>query len=293
MGLSELLGLIDFHSARKVSGQKFVYLRNGLALLEMALIHWTMHEAVKKGWTPVLPPDLVREQVVVGCGFQPKLGEASQIYSIADSDLRLAGTAEIPLAGIFMNEILVATEDLPRKLVGFGHAFRTEAGDGGRESRGLYRLHQFSKVELFAVTNERAEESERMLQEIVDLQVHLFSQLGLCFRILDMATEELGAAAFRKFDIEAWLPGMKKWGEVSSASNCTDYQSRRLNIRCRETPQTKKNLTYPHMLNGTACAVPRLLIAILETFQQEDGSVRVPEVLHPYMLPDMHVLKPC
>lgn len=288
--VGEKLGLFDFESGGKVSGQKFLYYKNGAALLELALVQWAMHEAVKAGFTPVMPPDLVRSAVVAGCGFQPRDDEATQIYSVADTDLCLAGTAEIPLAGIFMNEMLIASKELPKKLVAFGHAFRTEAGSSGSENRGVYRLHQFSKVELFAVTRGDLEESNQMLEEIRQLEEDLFSKLGLCFRVLDMPTEELGAPAYRKFDMEAWMPGMQKWGEISSCSNCTDFQSRRLNIRFKDE-YSQQGSAAPHTLNGTACAVPRMLISILETFQNEDGSVTVPEVLRPYMM-GIDTLKP-
>jgi len=290
--IGEGLGLFDFESGRKVSGQKFVYFRNGAALLELALVQWTLHEAVKKGFTPIMTPDLVRQPVVAGCGFAPRDGEATQIYAVEDSDLRLAGTAEIPLGGIFCNEILIAEEAFPQKLVAFGHAFRTEAGSSGSENRGIYRLHQFSKVELFAVTRGDLEESNKMLEEIREFEEHLFSELGFCYRLLDMPTEELGAPAYRKYDVEAWMPGMQKWGEISSCSNCTDFQARRLNIRYRENYQQKGQLGYPHTLNGTGCAVPRMIITILETFQNEDGSVTVPEVLRPYMPNGMERLEP-
>jgi len=286
------LGLFDFDSGRKVSGQKFVYFRSGAALLELALVQWTMHEAVKRGFTPIMTPDLVRDQVVAGCGFAPRDGEATQIYAVENSELRLAGTAEIPLGGIFCNETLIAEEVFPQKLVAFGHAFRTEAGSSGSENRGIYRLHQFSKVELFAVTRGTLEESDKMLEEIRDFEEHLFSQLGFCFRVLDMPTEELGAPAYRKYDVEAWMPGLQKWGEISSCSNCTDFQARRLNIRYKENYQQKKQLDYAHTLNGTGCAVPRMILTILETYQNEDGSVTVPEVLRPYMPNGMDRLEP-
>jgi len=285
------LDLFDFESGGKVSGQKFLYYKNGAALLELALVQWATHEAVKRGFTPYIPPDLVREPVVAGCGFMPRDGEATQIYAVEGSDLRLAGTAEIPMAGKFMNETLIATKDLPQKLAAFSHAFRTEAGSSGSENRGIYRLHQFSKVELFALTRADIEESNKMLEEIRQLEEDLFSSLGLCFRVLDMPTEELGAPAYRKYDMEAWMPGMQKWGEISSCSNCTDFQARRLNIRHKETYTTKGNLEFAHTLNGTACAVPRMIISILETFQNEDGSVTIPEVLRPYMM-GIDVLKP-
>lgn len=278
------LGLFDFEAGGQVSGQKFLYYHGGAALLELALVQWSMHEAVKRGFKPVMPPDLVRDTLVAGCGFTPRDDEATQIYTVAGTDLCLAGTAEIPLAGIFMNKTLIDGHDLPQRLVAFGHAFRTEAGSSGSENRGIYRLHQFSKVELFAVTRGDTEESNKMLEEIRQLEEDLFEQLGLCYRVLDMPTEELGAPAYRKFDIEAWMPGMQKWGEISSCSSCTDYQARRLNIRHKETYSQKGDLTFAHTLNGTACAVPRMIISILETFQNEDGSVTVPEVLRPYMM---------
>jgi len=283
--IGESLGFFDFESGGKVSGQKFLYYKNEAALLELALVTWATHEAVKRGFTPVLPPDLIRNTIVAGCGFNPRDGEATQIYEVKDTDLCLAGTAEIPIAGMFMNETLIASEQLPQKLVAFGHAFRTEAGSSGSESRGIYRLHQFSKVELFGVTRGGDfEESDKLLEEISDLEEHLYTSLGLCYRVLDMPTEELGAPAYRKFDMEAWMPGLQKWGEISSCSSCSDFQARRLNIRHKETYTQKGGLQFVHTLNGTACAVPRMIISILETFQQEDGSVIVPEVLRPYMM---------
>eukprot|EP00929_Paragymnodinium_shiwhaense_P111802 TRINITY_DN80085_c0_g1_i1.p1 TRINITY_DN80085_c0_g1~~TRINITY_DN80085_c0_g1_i1.p1 ORF type:complete len:552 (+),score=131.13 TRINITY_DN80085_c0_g1_i1:45-1700(+) len=286
--IGKAFGFFDFESGGKVSGQKFVYTRGAAALLEIALVQWAMHEAVKRGFEPVMPPDMVRSGVVAGCGFRPR-DEATQIYEVADTDLCMAGTAEIPVAGIFMNETLVG-DAAPQKLVAFGHAFRTEAGSSGSENRGMYRLHQFSKVELFAVTRGNIEESNKVFQEIAEFEEHLYTSLGLCFRILDMPSEELGAPAYRKFDMEAWMPGLQKWGEISSCSTCTDYQARRLNIRYKET-YTQKGGEFAHTLNGTACAVPRMIISILETYQNEDGSVTVPEVLRPYMM-GMEVLKP-
>lgn len=289
--LGEQLGFFDFESGAKVSGQKFLYYKKGAALFELALVQWTMHEASKRGFMPMMTPDLVRSSVVAGCGFTPRDGEATQIYSVADSDLCLAGTAEIPVAGIFMNETLIASKQLPQKIVAFSHAFRTEAGSSGSENRGIYRLHQFSKVELFGVTRGNLEESDALLDEIRQLEEELFTRLGLCFRVLDMPTEELGAPAYRKYDMEAWMPGLNKWGEISSCSSCTDFQARRLNIRHKETINATGNLNFAHTLNGTACAVPRMIISIMETYQNEDGSVTIPEVLRPYMM-GMESLRP-
>jgi seryl-tRNA synthetase len=183
------------------------------AFLELALINYAMHKAASKGFFGVLTPDIVRTSIAYGCGFQPRADEHSQIYDIRSSNepLCLAGTAEIPLAGKFADKTLLETQ-LPQKLVGFGHAFRTEDGGRGQEPKGLYRVHQFSKVELFAVTT--PEQSEEMMEEIRMIQEEMFTELGLCFRVLDMPTEELGASAYRKYDIEAWMPGRKNWGEV-------------------------------------------------------------------------------
>ncbi|KAJ7520225.1 hypothetical protein O6H91_20G073000 [Diphasiastrum complanatum] len=233
-------------------------------------------------------PDIVRSNVVEKCGFQPR-GQNTQIYSIEGTDLCLAGTAEIPVGGLYMDQI-VSNSVLPLKLVAFSHCFRTEAGAAGSATRGLYRVHQFSKVEMFIICC--PEHSEAFHEELISIEEELFDSLGLHFKILDMATEDLGAPAHRKFDIEAWMPGLDRYGEISSASNCTDYQSRRLNIRYRpvsEALAVKKvkgslpPLQFVHTLNATACAVPRMIISILENYQQEDGSIIIPEVLQPYM----------
>ncbi|KAI8080094.1 putative seryl-tRNA synthetase [Gilbertella persicaria] len=283
--LATELDILDIEQAAITSGSSFYYLQGMGAFLELALIQYAMHKAATRGFFGVLTPDIVRTNIAYGCGFQPRRGESSQIYNIAtkpdhESTLCLAGTAEIPLAGKFATQLLNEHE-LPKKLVGFGHAFRTEAGGRGVETKGLYRVHQFSKVELFALTT--PEQSEAMMEEIRSLQEEIFTDLGLCFRVLDMPTEELGASAFRKYDMEAWMPGRGKWGEISSTSNCTDYQSRRLSIRYRPKHQTKKNTQFCHTLNGTAIAVPRVIIAILETFQTKDGSVQIPKVLQKWL----------
>ncbi|KAI8636731.1 seryl-tRNA synthetase [Parasitella parasitica] len=288
------LNILDLEQAAITSGSSFYYLQGMGAFLELALIQYAMQKAASKGFIGVLTPDIVRTQMAYGCGFQPRRGESSQVYDIttkssADTGLCLAGTAEIPLAGKFATKIL-NEQDLPQKLVGFGHAFRTEAGGRGLETKGLYRVHQFSKVELFAVT--KPDQSEEMMEEIKSLQEEMFAELGLCFRFLDMPTEELGASAYRKYDMEAWMPGRAKWGEISSTSNCTDYQSRRLSIRYRPKYHTDKNTQFCHTLNGTAIAVPRVIIAILETFQQEDGSVRVPNVLRKWLPGEPEFLQP-
>ncbi|XP_040384991.1 LOW QUALITY PROTEIN: serine--tRNA ligase, chloroplastic/mitochondrial [Oryza brachyantha] len=289
--LGKELDLFDFDAAAEVSGSKFYYLKNEAVLLEMALVNWAITEVSKKGFTPLITPEIVRSSVVEKCGFQPR-AQNTQVYSIDNSDQCLIGTAEIPVGGIHMDSIL-PDSDLPRKYVAYSHCFRTEAGAAGSATRGLYRVHQFSKVEMFVFC--RPEESNKCHEELITIEEELYASLGLHFKTLDMATGDLGAPAYRKFDIEAWMPGLDRYGEISSASNCTDYQSRRLGIRFRpspaDPPQTnaKKGkgssgpTQFVHTLNATAVAVPRLIICILENFQQEDGTVVIPEPLRPFM----------
>ncbi|ERN15691.1 serine--tRNA ligase, chloroplastic/mitochondrial isoform X1 [Amborella trichopoda] len=289
--LGKELDLFDFDAASEVSGSKFYYLKNEAVLLEMALVNWALSEVSRRGFVPVTTPEIVRSSVVEKCGFQPR-GQNTQVYSIEGSDQCLIGTAEIPVGGIHMDSIL-ADSDLPLKYVALSHCFRTEAGAAGTATRGLYRVHQFTKVEMFILCH--PEESDNYHEELISIEQELFSSLGLHFKTLDMASADLGAPAFRKYDIEAWMPGLGRYGEISSASNCTDYQSRRLGIRYRpamtEPPPTKlkkgKGVTGPtrfvHTLNATACAVPRMLVCLLENFQEEDGSVIIPQVLRPFM----------
>ncbi|KAH7291013.1 hypothetical protein KP509_30G073100 [Ceratopteris richardii] len=285
--LGESLELMDFEAAAEVSGTKFYYLKNEGMLLELALVNWALSELVKRGFVPYSTPDLVRSSVIEKCGFQPR-GSNTQVYSVEGTDLCLAGTAEILLGGLYMDQIL-SEKQLPLKLVAFSHCFRTEAGAAGSATRGLYRVHQFSKLEMFVIC--KPEDSERFHEELISIEEELFSSLGLHFKILDMPTEDLGAPAYRKYDFEAWMPGLDRYGEISSASNCTDYQSRRLSIRYRPTddiilPTGKKGkapLQFAHTLNATAVAVPRMIVSILENFQQSDGSILIPKVLQPYM----------
>lgn len=283
VALGEALGLFDFDSGAKASGTRFVYLRGAAALLELALVQWALSRAVAAGFTAYTTPDLVRAAAVEKCGFQPR-AQNTQVYSVEGGELCLTGTAEIPLGAIYSDETLTEAQ-LPLRMAAFGHCFRTEAGAAGASTRGLYRLHQFSKVELFALST--PDQSEAVHQELLAFEAALYTELGLHFRVLDMPAGDLGAPAYRKFDVEAWMPGMARFGEISSASNCTDYQARRLNIRYRPASRPgeagKPALRHVHTLNATACAVPRMIIAILETHQQEDGSVRIPEALRPFM----------
>ncbi|XP_047323136.1 serine--tRNA ligase, chloroplastic/mitochondrial isoform X2 [Impatiens glandulifera] len=283
------LDLFDFDAAAEVSGSKFYYLKNEAVLLEMALINWTVSEVMRKGFTPLTTPEIVRSSVVEKCGFQPR-GDNTQVYSIEGSEQCLIGTAEIPVGGIHMDSILSESQ-LPLKYAAFSHCFRTEAGSAGTAGRGLYRVHQFSKVEMFILC--QPEDSDSYHDELIKIEEELFSSLGLHYKTLDMATLDLGAPAYRKFDVEAWMPGLCRFGEISSASNCTDYQSRRLGIRFRpemppsaEKKKVKGNAgptRFVHTLNATACAVPRMLVCLLENYQQEDGSVVIPEPLRPFM----------
>ncbi|KAK9069528.1 hypothetical protein SSX86_011432 [Deinandra increscens subsp. villosa] len=286
------LDLLDFDAAAEVSGSKFYYLKNEAVLLEMGLINWTLSEVMKRGFTPLTTPEIARSLVVEKCGFQPR-GDNTQVYSIEGTDQCLIGTAEVPVGGIHMDSIL-SHSSLPLKYVAYSHCFRTEAGAAGAATKGLYRVHQFSKVEMFILC--RPEESNAYHEELIEIEEELFSKLGLHFKTLDMATGDLGAPAYRKYDIEAWMPGLGRYGEISSASNCTDYQSRRLGIRYRPENSTSpltntnknkgRNLSPPefvHTLNATACAVPRMMVCLLENYQQEDGSVVIPEPLRPFM----------
>ncbi|CAO2146634.1 unnamed protein product [Urochloa humidicola] len=289
--LGKELDLFDFDAAAEVSGSKFYYLKNEAVLLEMALVNWAISEVSKKGFTPLITPEIVRSSVVEKCGFQPR-AQNTQVYSIENSDQCLIGTAEIPVGGIHMDSIFLESA-LPLKYVAYSHCFRTEAGAAGAATRGLYRVHQFSKVEMFIFC--RPEESDKWHEELIMIEEDLYASLGLHFKTLDMATGDLGAPAYRKFDIEAWMPGLERYGEISSASNCTDYQSRRLGIRYRPAPSesppanAKKGkpaggpTQFVHTLNATAVAVPRLMVCILENFQQEDGSIVIPEPLRPFM----------
>jgi seryl-tRNA synthetase len=277
--LAEVLDLVDFLSGAKVVGQKFYYLLNEAVLLDMALQRYALNVALRHGFRLHTTPDLARVEILDGLGFNPR-GESTQVYSVANSDLCLVGTAEITLGGMLAGQILEA-ERLPLLLAGLSHCFRTEAGSHGKESRGLYRVHQFTKVELFAFTAGELEHSEAMHKRLLDIEEELFQGLGLPYRVLDIATGDLGGPAYRKFDIEAWMPGRGDWGEVTSTSNCTDYQARRLDIRYRPAAVDGKSQKprMVHMLNGTAVATSRALVAVLENYQQADGSVLVPEAL--------------
>ena len=276
--LGESLDILDFDNGAKVAGQKFYYIKNKGVILQMALERYAMDIVLKHGFTPFITPDIAKEEILNGIGFNPR-GAESNIYTIEGTGTCLVGTAEITLGGYYSGEI-IPKEKLPIKMTGLSHCFRREAGGAGQYSKGLYRVHQFSKLEMFIYC--LPEESDSYHQEILSIEEEIFQGLGLPYRVVDTATGDLGAPAYRKFDIEAWMPGRGEngeYGEVTSTSNCTDYQARSLNIRYRDDDGKPK---FVHMLNGTAVALSRAIVAILENYQNEDGSVSIPPALVPY-----------
>ncbi len=274
LALGQILGAIDVERGAKVSGSRFYFLTGVGALLELALVNAAMAQATAAGFTPMLTPALVRPQSMAGTGF---LGQAAQdVYHLADDDLYLVGTSEVPLAAYHMDEILDA-DRLPLRYAGFSPCFRREAGSHGKDTRGIFRVHQFDKVEMFSYV--APEDSQAEHQRLLEWEKQWLTSLELPYRVIDVASADLGASASRKFDCEAWIPTQGKYRELTSTSDCGEFQSRRLSIRVREGKQVRPLAT----LNGTLCAVPRTIVAILENHQQADGSVRVPEVLRPYL----------
>ncbi len=282
--LMKELDLIDFERGAKVAGAKFYFLKNEGVLLEQALINYALDVCLEEKFTPFTTPDLAKDSVLLGTGYNPR-GPEQQIYSVENTDLSLVATAEIPMGGYHMDEI-IEENNLPLKYVALSHCFRTEAGSYGRHSAGLYRVHQFSKVEMFAYT--LPEKSEEMHAYFKDLEIKIFKGLGVPFRVVDICTGDLGGPAQRKYDLEAWMTSRNDWGEVTSTSDTTDYQARRLNIKVKRADGKKEFL---HMLNGTAIATSRALIAIIENGQQADGSVVIPEVLRKWMPGNMEIIK--
>ncbi len=280
LAIARDLDLVDFEAGARVAGQKWYYLKNEAVLLELALQRYALDVVMQAGFTPYVTPDVARPEVVDGLGYSPR-GEETQIYSLANADLCLVGTAEITLGGLYADTILDEA-DLPLRIAGISHCFRTEAGAAGRESKGLYRVHQFTKVEMFVLS--KPEESEAMHQELLAIEEQIFQGLEIPYRVIDIASGDLGAPAYRKFDLEAWMPGRGEggsWGEITSASNCTDYQSRRLKTRFRR--KGSKRNEFVHLLNGTAVSNGRAILTLLEVHQQADGGVRIPKALVPYV----------
>ena len=278
--LGDRLGLFNFEAAAKTSGHGFYFLQDDAVLLDLALQRYVIDLLIQEGFTVTSTPDLARNEILEGIGFNPR-GPETQIYSIEGTDLSLVATAEITLGGMLSGQVLDA-EQLPLNICGISHCFRTEAGAHGRATRGLFRVHQFTKVEMFAFTLPEA--SDQMLDYFCGLECRIFDGLEIPYRVVDTATGDLGGPAYRKFDLEAWMPGRSTTGEyaeVTSTSNCTDYQARRLGIRYKK--KGAKGTSFVHTLNGTAVAITRAMIAILENHQQADGSVLIPSVLRPYM----------
>ncbi len=278
--LAEKHDLIDFEAGAKTTGAGFYFLKNEAVLLELALQQFVIHKLVGEGFVATTTPDLARQEILEGIGFNPR-GNETQIYSVDNTDLCLVATAEITLGGFLSGETVEDTQ-LPMKMCGISHCFRTEAGAAGRASRGLYRVHQFTKVEMFAFT--LPDQSDAMLEYFRGLECQIFDELGIPYRVVDTSTGDLGAPAYRKYDLEAWMPGRGdggEWGEVTSTSNCTDYQARRLNVRYKV--KDKKGTHFVHTLNGTAMALSRGIISVMENYQQADGSIEIPEVLRPWM----------
>jgi seryl-tRNA synthetase len=273
----ELAGqMIDMDHGANLSGSRFAYLRGDLVMVELALVGWVLAKLRGKGFEPVIPPVLVRERALYGTGFLPDTEQ--QIYSLPEDELYLVGTSEVALASLHDGEILQA-EQLPARYAGFSPCFRREAGAAGKDTRGIFRVHQFEKVEMFSFV--APEDSVAEHERILAIEEEILGELGLPYRVVNIAVNDLGNSAAKKYDCEAWLPSQERYRELTSCSNTTDYQARRLNIRMR----AEKGTQTPHTLNGTAVAVGRTIVALLENGQQEDGSVVLPEVLAPYGAP--------
>jgi seryl-tRNA synthetase len=276
----ELLGeWLDTERAARVSGSRFVYLKGPLVRLELALVQWALSKLEPQGFTPVVPPVLVREHALIGTGMLPDTEQ--QIYRVPDDELYLVGTSEVPLASLHAGEIL-SGEELPRRYAGFSPCFRREAGAAGKDTQGLFRVHQFDKVEMFAFVepDESPAEHERLLA----IEEDILQALELPYRVVNISVMDLGASAAKKYDLEAWLPGQGRFRELTSCSNTTDFQARRLDVRYR--PGEGESVRHVHTLNGTAVAVGRTIIAIVENHQREDGSVEIPAILHPFGAPE-------
>ncbi len=281
--LGERLGIIDLERGAKVAGAKFYYLKDELAMLEMALVQYVLDIVYKNGYRILNGPDVAKTDIIERLGFNPR-GESTQVYHLEGEDLSLIGTSEITLGGYHAEEVIDVAR--PVKYAAFSHCFRTEAGAYSKFSKGIFRVHQFDKVEMFAFC--KPEDAEKLHQEMLDIEKKIFKGLDIPFRVVDHCTADLGNPAYRTFDLEAWLPGKPTksggngdWAEITSTSNCTDYQARGLNIRFEDS-EGKKQFVYT--LNGTGVAVSRALIAIMENFQEQDGSITVPKALRSYVL---------
>jgi seryl-tRNA synthetase len=275
----ELLGDdLDAERAARVSGSRFVYLKGPLVRLELALVQWALSMLEERGFTPVVPPVLVREHALFGTGMLPDTEQ--QLYRVPEDELYLAGTSEVPLASFHAGEILGGAE-LPLRYAGFSTCFRREAGAAGKDTQGMFRVHQFDKVEMFAFVE--AGESQAEHERLLAIEEEILQALEIPYRVVNIAVDDLGASAAKKYDLEAWLPGQERFRELTSCSNTTDFQARRLDVRYR--PAEGEGVRHVHTLNGTAVAVGRTIIAIAENHQSDDGTVAIPAVLHEFGAP--------
>jgi len=274
--IGELTDTIDIKRGAKVAQSGFYYLKGDGALLELALVRYAFDKLVKHGFLPVITPNVAKERNVVGCGFQARSEKERQIYHIEGEDLDLVGTAEITLVGMRTDEVF-EEKDLPKTYVGFSSCYRTEAGSYGKDVRGIVRVHEFRKVEMVVFC--LPEESDKWHEKLLSIEEEIWKDLGIPYQVVKMATGDLGNAAVRKYDIEAWIPSQNKYREMTSTSNTTDFQARRLNIKLRR----RGSLEYVHTLNGTVLALGRAMVALYENYQNKDGSVSIPSVLKPYL----------
>ncbi len=275
--IGEKLDLIDVKRAAKVSGTRFGYLKREAVLIEFAIVNFVFEKLTKRGFIPVIPPVMMRSEMVRGMGYIEQL-DKKEAYYLPKDNLYLAGTAEQPIGAMHANEIF-EENDLPRRYVGFSTCFRREAGSYGKDTKGIFRVHQFDKIEMFSFCHPQKSKKEHLF--FLSLEEEMMQDLKLPYRVVQMCTGDLGFPTAAKYDIEAWLPSEGRYRETHSTSNCTDFQARRLNIRYRDS-KTKK-LEFVHTINGTAFAIGRILIAIIENYQQKDGSVKIPEVLQKYL----------
>jgi len=281
--LGTKLDLFDLERAASVSGSRWYYLKNQAVLLQMALLRFAIDKVINQGFTPIYPPAMIREHIMQGAGYLPEGRE--DIYKIEGEDLFAVGTSEQALAGLHAGEIL-QEDQLPKRYTGISPCFRTEVGSHGRDTKGIFRVHQFEKVEMFVFS--KPEESWKEHERMLSVAEGIVRDLKIPYRVVNVCTGELGPVASKKYDIELWLPGQGKYREAISCSNCTDYQARRLGIRCREAPG--KPTRFVHTLNSTALASSRTIIAVIENYQTADGRVVIPKALRPY-LPDMEVIE--
>lgn len=276
LDIGKLTDSIDFERGAKVAQSGFYYFKNDLALLELALAQYAFEKLSKKGFTPVITPNVAKERNIVGCGFQARSDKERQIYSLENEDLDLIATAEITLVGMHTDETF-EEKDLPKKYVGYSSCYRKEIGSYGKDVRGILRVHEFKKIEMVVFC--KPEDSDKVQEELLAIEEEVYQELGIAYQVVKMVTGDLGNAASRKYDLEAWMPSQNKYREITSTSNTTDFQARRLNIKFKREGKNE----FVHTLNGTITTTSRTIIAILENFQQKDGSVAIPKVLQKWM----------